>query len=191
MEEMMKVTFRSLSPLLMHSNDGVNPMNPISKKIKEITKKRTKTEEDLMRIMELEYELAIYFDKNVGVHIPAICVEGTIRNAAKKIKKGTDVKCGVFVGPDYIPLIYDGPKTIDELFKDERFQHVSAVTVNRSSVMRCRPRFDKWAITFDLQYDSTLLNRDEIAQILDIAGKYIGICDYRPRYGRFEASTVA
>lgn len=186
--EKMQVKIMGLAPMLMHSNRGVNPLDPLSLEIKKITKKRTKTEEDLLRLMDLEYEQSLYFDESVGVYMPAICVEAMIRDAAKKVRKGKDAQSAIFVEPDFIPLQYDGPKDLAGLLADNRFRDVRVARVNgKSSVLRCRPRFEKWAFECTINYEPTILDRQDIVSALDTGGKIIGLLDYRPRYGRFYA----
>ena len=186
--ERINVTFTGKAPLLMHSCIGVNPTHPLSIESKKITSKRTKTEEDHEKILEIGFLLALYYDEEVGVFIPATNVEASIREAAKKFKLGKTVVSGLIIPDDMIKLIYQGPKTPQKLFEDYRFKDVRAVNVQRSKVLRCRPRFDRWSINFDLEYDKSLFDRETIENILHTAGLYIGLCDYRPRYGRFEAA---
>ena len=182
-----KCKWMGISPLLMNSNQTVNPFHPVSVQKKPLTSKRKKTEEDILKLLDLDYEGSLYYDSDVGVYVPAICVEATLRNGAKKIRKGSDVKSCVFVSPDFIELIYDGPSDLEGLLKDDRFKDVRPVVVQRASMLKCRPRFDKWEINFDLTFDPKIFNDEDIELITDIAGRQIGLCDYRPRYGRFEA----
>jgi hypothetical protein len=84
----LKVTWKGISPLLMHSNQGVNPLHPITKEIKKYTGKRKKTDEDFEIIADLEWESGLYWKDAVGgTFIPAENVEATIRNGAKSIKR--------------------------------------------------------------------------------------------------------
>lgn len=183
----IQVKWMGISPLLMNSNVTVNPLHPISIERKKITGKRKKTEDDILELLDLDYKAGIYYEEDLGPVIPAICVEATIRNAAKTLRRGTDVKSCVFVTPDFIKLEYTGPRKLEDLIKDQRFRNVQVVKVQRSSLLKCRPKFDKWEIEFTLAYDNKIFDDDTIVQIMDIAGGRIGLCDYRPRYGRFEA----
>jgi hypothetical protein len=49
----MEVIWKGTVPLIMHSCQGVNPLHPITKKLKEFTSKRVKTDEDLLEISRL------------------------------------------------------------------------------------------------------------------------------------------
>jgi hypothetical protein len=49
-----------------------------------------------------------------------------------------------------------------------------------------RPRFDEWAFRGVIDIDTVALSEDAYRTLLDIAGKRIGLCDFRPeRKGTF------
>jgi len=191
----VKVRLDSIQPMLMHSNQTCNPLNKFAKAMKAITGKRKKTDEDYEELAKIEWEAGLYFGQETGPFIPSINVEGMLRDAAKKLRKGTDIKQSVRVFPLEIPLGYNGPRDLDGLKKiafsgdkvnGEDFFDSRAVGVNQSTVMRTRPRFNKWWLEFEITADDTVFNADDIIQILAIAGSKIGLSDYRPRYGMFE-----
>lgn len=43
----LRTTWKGITPLIMHSCQCVNPLNPISKELKKYTSKKNKTNEDL------------------------------------------------------------------------------------------------------------------------------------------------
>ena len=186
----LAMRWNGLTPLLMNSAAGVNPTHPLTLAAKKLTSKRTKTEEDQIELMRLKWLLAIYHDPQIGPFIPAENVEATIREAAKKTKRGKDTKAGIFVSPDRIPLIYDGPRDTDKLYADERFRDVRDGVIGQARVNISRPRFNHWRIDFNLEYDPQVFNPEDLIAIMDTAGRYIGLCDYRPRYGRFESMVI-
>lgn len=182
------MTFRGLDPLLMHSNVGVNPTHPLVIEQKKLTSKRKKTEEDNIKILDFDWRLALYHDfqdLSIPIHVPAVCVEKTLVVAARKLKKGKDIEEGVRVGPRNITLDYPGAKNPEDLIKDYRYRDVRPVNVGRAKVLRCRPRFDDWLITFNVEYDPSIIDRDSFIEIAQIAGQRIGLLDFRPKYGRF------
>jgi len=61
------------------------------------------------------------------------------------------------------------------------------MTVMRNKIMRTRPRFDQWNIVFNLRYDDTKIDIDTIVNAMEYAGQYVGLCDSRPKYGKFVA----
>ena len=185
----MQIELRGIAPLLMHSCRGVNTTEPLAIEKKKLTSKRTKTEEDNLAILEIDYRLAIYHDKELGPYVPAENIEATFRESAKKNKQGKLTQIAMFVNQDRIPLIYDGPRGIEELAKDMDYRdvRVGRVPSSRASVLVCRPRFNRWSCKFSLTYDETLINTEDVREIIYRAGAQVGLCDYRPRYGRFEA----
>lgn len=52
-----------------------------------------------------------------------------------------------------------------------------------------RPRFDSWSTTFHLLIDTAQVGEDKIRELVDIAGRAIGLGDFRPArkgvFGRF------
>jgi hypothetical protein len=186
----INIKIRGTSPLLMHSSAAVDPTHPLNLESKKITGKRKKTDEDHIEINKFDFLKAIYFDERVGCYLPANNIEACLRDAAKKSKQGKSATCAIFVMPDMIPLIYDGPRTPRELYEDVRFRDVRAVKVQQARLMRCRPRFDQWSADFEIQFDEKILDETDIMSFLDTAGTYIGVGDFRPRYGRFQAMKV-
>jgi len=59
----------------------------------------------------------------------------------------------------------------------------------RGRVMRHRPRLENWALEFEIVSRDEQLGPAEIKQFLEYAGEYIGIGDYRPRFGRFRVAS--
>lgn len=56
--------------------------------------------------------------------------------------------------------------------------------------MRCRPKFNEWACEFTVAYNEDVLNIEEVKKAIQDAGQLIGVCDYRPRYGKFQAEVI-
>lgn len=188
----IEVTLRGISPLLMNSNRGVNPLDPLVKQKKIIEKKRSRTDDDETELLHLKFLLAIYYDKQAGVYIPAQNVEAMFRSAAKTMRKGTAAKntANVKVEPEFIPLIYDGPKDPEALWADTRFSDVRVGKLkSAASITICRPRFERWGIAFRFSFDETKFDSEEVIRLLELSGTDVGLCDYRERYGHFTVET--
>lgn len=185
--KMFKVKFNYVSPLLMKSTRGLNPLDPLVKEQKAITSKHhtKRTDGDLEKLLELDYKLSAYYDDEVGFFIPADMVEATIREGAKSNRNGKKAQIAVFVEEDKIPLIYDGPKTPEEAFETDEFKDIRPVSVNGNKTLRCRPRFNRWSVEFHVNLNDDIMNLDSLIEALNVAGTQKGIGDYRPRYGRF------
>lgn len=184
----LQVTWKGISPLIMHSCQGVNPLNPITKELKKYTSKRNKTDEDLIKISDLEWESGAYWKEGLGLYIPAENVEATIRNGGKAFKKGKDFEKYVTVTDLYIPFFYGEDLTKEELIQNYEYRDTRIMTVQKSRVLRTRPRFDQWNITFNLMYDETKMDLDTIVNSMEYSGQYVGLCDSRPKYGKFCAT---
>lgn len=184
----IKCEFHGISPLIMHSCQCVNPLHPITLEMKKINaKKKNKTEEDLIVLSDLEWEAGLYYDESVGIYIPAENIEATIREGAKARRKGKDIVKGFQCEDMMIPLDIGENLTKEEMKKDFRFRDVRAMRVMSSRVMRTRPRFNMWNLTFTALYDEKIISFNEIVDAIEYAGQYVGLCDSRPKYGKFTA----
>jgi hypothetical protein len=67
------------------------------------------------------------------------------------------------------------------------FLDVRGVKVAMAKLMRCRPKFNEWSAEFTIAYNEEVLNAEEIKKAIHDAGQLIGVCDYRPRFGKFSA----
>ena len=182
----LHVILNGLNTLMMHSPKTVNPLHPLALELKKYTSKRKKTEDDLMKISELEWEAGLYYDEANGLHIPVECLQKTLENGAKLFKAGKDIQRYVqFTGAVAefdIGVLFD----IEKMKHDMRYYDVRAVAVQRSRVIRTRPRFDVWRCEFDILYDETHIDVETIARALESAGAYVGLCEARTLgYGRF------
>lgn len=181
----LRVTWKGISPLIMHSCQCVNPLHPIAKELKKYTSKKNKTDEDLVKISDLEWEAGAYWKDGMGLYIPAENVEATIINGAKANKKGKDIQKYVDVTDLYIPFEYGEDLTKEELIQNYEYRDTRIMTVMRSKILRTRPRFDQWVIEFNLRYNEEKIDIETIINAMEYAGLYVGLCDSRPKYGKF------
>lgn len=183
----INVTWKGTTPLIMCSCKCVNPLHPLSLEMKKITDKPSKkrTEEDLIHKSDLEWEAGLYWDDNIGLHIPAENIEAAVRDGAKASRKGMDVVRGFNVVDMLNPLDIGEKLTFEELKSEYRFRDVRQMRVKAARVPRTRPRFNMWTLRFTATYDETQLDINTIVNAMDYAGKYIGLCDSRPKYGKF------
>lgn len=182
------ITITGTAPLLMHNSRLANPLDPAAKALKRVTSKRTKTDDDHEEVARLEHAGSLYIDTDAGPYIPADNIWRCLYDAAKKSKRGPKVKEGVFISTDVNPLAYRGPRDVDSLWKDENFRHLASAKVTTSRVMRCRPIFREWRTDARGELDINTLDLVELVHIAETAGHLIGLGDWRPRYGRFEAT---
>lgn len=174
----------------MHNEQLSDPLNKWAKLLREISKKRNKTEDDLVEMSRREWFGGLYFDDNIGPHVPERCLERMLRDAAAKSKRGKDVVAGLMV-VDPAKLEYKGPRGADDLWKAGDYVLRASVGVGQQRVIRSRPLFRDWSLTFVVNYDETVLEASDIDGFVGVAGRLIGLCDWRPKYGRFNLEKVA
>lgn len=179
----------SIVPLLMHDDKTANPLNEYTKKLKSLTGKRKKTDEDHAAIAEVEWNASLYYE-NGNYIIPTKVIEATLLASAKQFKKGTLLKQCVIVADDMILEFKDNNLKPEKLYKKLEYVDMRTVKIGQAKTTRCRPKFDNWKGEFTVILDEEKLNAEEIEQIVNNAGKYVGMCDYRPRYGRFQVTNT-
>ena len=132
----------------------------------------------------------LYLDGDKNPYWPSENVEGMIRRGAMKSKKGQVAKIAITVDENF-PLLYDGPKTGEGLWKDERFVFKSRIGGKNGTTINCRCRFPAgWEFKFRLLLDSEQADIADVTRWLEDAGSYIGLSAWTPKYGRFEVVAV-
>ena len=185
----LHITLNGTSPLIEHSPKCVNPLHPIAKAMKALTSKRKKTEDDLMAIADLEWEAGVYWEDSIGLVIPNECLAATFLAGAKMNKNGSAFQKYVHIMDSLAPLSIGEVQDYDKLKTDVRFRDVRSVCVQKSRVIRTRPRFNTWSCEFDMMYDETKIDTDAVILAVENAGSYIGLCEMRTMgYGRFAAA---
>jgi hypothetical protein len=111
-----------------------------------------------------------------------------LQAGATRYKLGKQVVRGLIPINDVTPLVYDGPRDADGLWKSGLFVSRKGVGVGQSKVVRTRPAFMNWRVEAELELDLTILDPPTVAQIAVSAGLYEGLGDNRPRNGRFLGS---
>ena len=170
MQERISGVIEGMSPLLM----ARFPMEPI---------------EGLQKMTsEQQAEISAYRQpKTNELYVPGVALWSCLINGATFIKgKGraslqkVAAAC-LLLEPEYLLL---GTK---EYTIDSR-RVVNPTT--RGAIISHRPRLENWKLSFNLDYDTTLLSRAEVRQIVDAAGQRVGLLSFRPAckgpFGRFQ-----
>lgn len=89
------------------------------------------------------------------------------------------VRTAVLIDPQAIPHVH-------QEWQIENGGLGRPVIINRARVMRYRPQLDTWALEFTLSILDDELHSSVVFEILQDAGKRVGIGDYRPKFGRFQ-----
>ena len=191
-----RIVLDGVSQLIMHSSAGVDPLLSINVEKAEITRKRgsNRTAADDARLRELETVGALWLDANQRPTIPASALRATIEAGARRLKQGQQVREGMVI---IDPLFeYDTERygtTLEEL--QQSVQFTVPVVVQRNRLLRTRALFDvPWSCTFSVDGDEELVSKEHLERWLDIAGRRIGLGDWRPEksgtYGRFEVRSI-
>jgi hypothetical protein len=69
-----------------------------------------------------------------------------------------------------------------------RFALRKGVGVQRSRTIRTRPIFTEWDLALDVEVDPVVFDLDTLAKFWADAGRYCGLGEMRPVYGRFRAT---
>lgn len=182
-----RITITGTAPMLMHNGRLADPLDPATQALKALTDKRKKTDDDLIDIARAEFLGGLYIDPDVGPYVPGENIERAILDAAKLTKNGMNVKRGLFIETDVNPIAYHGPRTAEGLWEDENFRLIRTVRNQQNRVSRCRPMFTDWRTSAEGTLDESVLDFRTLSTIVESAGLYIGLGDWRPRYGRFTA----
>ena len=171
MNKKIAITIKGLSALIMHQFPLVAIENPPLEK----------------RSVAEQAELAAYRDPVTGrLYVPGIAVQrAMISSAAYSKGKGR-----ASLQKQAAACLLVNPERIDT---GQTNYAVDArpvvIPATKGRVMRYRPRLDAWAITFELEYDPSLLDEKQVRAIVDDAGSRVGLLDFRPErkgpYGRF------
>jgi len=177
-----QVRVEGISPLLQHRFGEQNESGDAARPI--VKASRTPRE---------EAEAVCYRNGN-GFYVPGTWISGTIREAGASHKlKGSRrsvkyiVPAGVTVNEVDIPLL-NGTKMAKDFEVDSR---PVVIPSTKGRIMRHRPRFEEWSLEFSITVDESVIPADLVKQLLDEAGRRVGIGDFRPeRTGPFGRFTV-
>ena len=191
-----RITLTGTSPLIQHNGAaGLDTRSPASRELAEITRKKgsNRTEADDIRGRELETINSLWLNGDGAPTIPEAAIRAVIETGARKLRQGPQVREGLVV-EKVESFDYDRSLggTAEELAKTVQF--TTGVVVQRNRVLRTRAKFDEWAVTFIVEADPELVDREQLLRWLDIGGRRIGLGDWRPeksgRYGRFTTAGI-
>ncbi len=185
-----KVSYKLTSdcPMIVHNGQTADPLNRFAKELKQVTGKRKKVDSDYEELARIEFYAGLYMGKD-GPIIPATNIDALLINAAKKSREGTAAKSGVFAAGD-MRLEYEGPRTVDEMWKVDDFKFSALVRVGMARVSRMRPIFREWSGVITLNYDDAVLNLSRLDDWMYAAGTQVGLGDWRPQHGRFSVERL-
>lgn len=187
----MKITLEltGRTPLLCHNVQLADPDNEFAKRLAEITEDRTykKTEEGRRAMERVEWFGGLYTLNGSGPAIPTANIKRCFNRAATTYKKGTDLNKALQFADLMVPLAYDGPKDLGELYEAPGFRSRLMVRVGQNRVPRVRPQFLQWALVAEGALIEEILDLRMFKNIINLGGEAVGLGDNRGNgYGRFD-----
>mgnify|MGYP003421589522 FL=1 len=181
------VTIEGIAPLIMHNGQLADPLNEHTQALARLTSKRKKTLDDHREIGRVEWMGGLYLDEDGAPCLPGGVIEAALVSGAKKFKLGKDAKSGLMVAGD-VPLKYKGPRDAEGLWNHGGFLKRAGVRVGTARVIRSRPIFPEWSATFKIGWDPDVIKDERtVIEIVEAAGA-CGLCEWRPKFGRFQVS---
>jgi hypothetical protein len=169
------VTIVGTAPLLFHAWN----VEAVEEKAKAAKGSKAKKSDNI--------ESYVYRNPDGYLGIPGKNMHGTLINAGKSMqdprsprKSMSDMIRAGIVPLDVIAVFEPKCKTWD-------YEDRQRVTVQRAAITRTRPAMrEGWRVTFDLLVNvPEYLNEQILTSLINNAGRLVGLCDYRPTYGRF------
>lgn len=202
--EEFKVKWTGEQPLIMHRGDLADPLDQYSKLISAQAKraKKDKTELQYMELYRLEWLGGMYTDPEFGIVVPTDNILKVIIEGARRAKRGKLVESSVFVSgiepnghAESVKLDYPGEHNVDKMWEQScdgkaKFIFKRTLKVAQTRIVRCRPIFYKWGVTFSIKHEPAAIQKDELFEAMEVAGRMIGMGDWHPRYGTFKVEEV-
>lgn len=130
----------------------------------------------------------LYTDAGKTIYQPATHIERALIEAGKKIKMKGSGKAnyskyfGSMISIEEFEIVHKNPKY-------EIHKTLVVIPSTKGRVMRYRPMFRDWALTFHINFEDEI-SPPVVKEALEIAGKYVGIGDWRPekkgKFGKFQ-----
>jgi hypothetical protein len=123
-----------------------------------------------------------------GNTIPAENIRQSIIAASSRTKIGrrsatSDIAASVYIFPELLDL--EGDWHVDS--------RAIVIPSTRGRLLRHRPMFNEWKVTFSLQVNVDLVDVATVKKIVEDAGALVGLGDFRPArkgpYGRFQVTS--
>jgi len=188
-----QIEISGLSPMLHHSSAGIGMDKESGKK---------KGGEAINGDPE-EWRKSVYFDDNEGVYFPSLNIEACLVEASKNFKvtgRATATKyfkSSISINEDMVPFFVNGKKisSLEDIAQGKDGCQVFKMSVRNPATRmrntRYRARFDNWSCKFNiLVLTDDYIPQARLKEVLEYAGMYVGLGDFRPRFGRFLLKSI-
>lgn len=176
----MKVEIMGLTPMILHNGRTANPLDPFSKKMKALTSKRNKTEEDIEALLMVQWESSLYWNDDIGLYMPSENLYTAFYKGAKKFKLGSKCSAITFPEPLGYPILTANHTNFTALKADPLNKFIKTVVVQKSKTISCRCILNTWSMKFSLEFETSVFDANEIKTILANMGQRIGIGVWTP-----------
>lgn len=177
------VTIKGIAPLLQHrfGQTAITEAQSVKKRTGEMDYSE-------------EWRDTVYADKDGWLYEPANHLESALIKAAvnfkikgKKGKTYRDLfKAAIYVEPEMVPLNVRIPENPTSNPLEPFYVDIRPVIISRARVLRARGALAKgWKLDFTVTVIDDQLGTNVLKEVLDEAGRTVGIGDFRPRFGRF------
>jgi len=183
-----KVKIKGVTPYMQHRMDDVK-LDQWEKLRGPIHERSEVAHEDAVRA-----EYHCYRNSPGNCYVPSDHIRGAFIAAGSFVKAkvgGRSKSMKTIVAGMFMPK----PSEI-ELPDYDAIDKRSAVNKNiKGRVIVVRPKWSEWELEFVLQVDEDSISIIQISQIIEYAGKYVGIGSFRPvnngLFGRFELIEIS
>ena len=187
-----------LTPLIVHAwSAKAIKMMEASQQGKAKTKKPPKNPQE-------EYDACFYRDDNGDLVFPATAFKGAMVGAVRQVDDLTMVEAaGQFhILAEWVRIYgTPQPRRMTQPTDGSKPQMVPDMTRLHTGVAdtRYRPYFMEWAAEIPITFNASVINAENVANLLNIAGFSVGIGDWRSsspknrsgNHGMFQVSTLA
>lgn len=179
---MKEVSYKieSVTPLLMNN---INSMFAAKDKPARIKHDEWEQSQEM-------FKARMYLEDNI-IALPSRVIKGVLKEACKgsgikqpgKRAGYADLVQSVIFMPEFLVL----EQKISEVTKEQSFVGMNGT----KKVLRVWPKLEEWSgvlkliIADERQFDPKILQ-----EILEFAGRFVGVGDYRPEFGRFNIKRV-
>lgn len=181
-----------LKPMLQHNGRLANPLDGYTRALKALSGQRRKTDSDIVEMMQIEARGSAYETEDGLLGIPTAAVWRCIQQAATAFKLGKDIERGLLTDEVIEPITIDGKTwSVDKYLEREDAIDFRSVRVSTSRTMRARVRVPRdWSSTHTMELDEEVIDLRNLQPVFERAGRYIGLGDWRPRFGTFALEIV-
>lgn len=186
----IKLLLTGTRPMLQHNGRLANPLDPHTRRVAAVAKKRQKTDDDFVRLSILEARGGCWETADGLLGLPVASVWAAFVEAGTKWKLGKELKRALRFEAVTVPLLIGGAQvSCDDFVAHAANVDVRGVRVGQRRVMRARPLVPAgWQCPVEFTLDTDLLNPEALGPVIERAGNDIGIADNRPIFGTFRAA---